>query len=435
MSLFGFGDITFDKSPSGARGPLAPLVRSEFESNSYRYPIDLGNYDKAHYMVFYIREQKNSSYAQNAGLDDSLIDGATSGANNPELAGFKNLGGVPGLYSNLNNVVGKVNNLTGGAVSGLSSSSIGGAISGAVNSVVGGISNLFGSKSNILGGTNQATQAIIDTSVKKITGGSLLNNIRTTQLTKDSIALYMPDTLLFSHNQSYDQLNMGNELLGQVAAGAKSALDALEAGGAEQGYASLKKSALRTILAQGESVGQTVRGAITAVTGTVINPMIEMIYRSPNFRTFQFDFMFYPRDEKEARQVQLIIEKLKFHQAPELSDKAQGFLVAPSEFDIRFYYAGKQNPNIPPIATCVLTNINVNYAPNGFSTFEVPNENFPSVGRTGMPVAIELSLQFQETTFLTKSDYKNTNVSEASYGMSAAYSAAGQVNQSGEGIY
>jgi len=137
----------------------------------------------------------------------------------------------------------------------------------------------------------------------------------------------------------------------------------------------------------------------------VQNPMLEMIYKSPNFRTFQFDFIFYPRDESEALEVQRIIERIRFHQAPEFAAGTQGFLVPPSEFDIKFYYGGAENPNIPQIATCVLTTIDVNYAPNGFTAYEVPNENFPALGRTGMPVAIQITLQFQEITYLTKKDF------------------------------
>jgi hypothetical protein len=138
----------------------------------------------------------------------------------------------------------------------------------------------------------------------------------------------------------------------------------------------------------------------------VRNPMLEMIYKSPNFRTFSFDFVFYPRDEKEALEVQRIVERLRFHQAPELAKGASGFLRPPSEFDIKFYYGGTQNPNIPPISTCVLETINIDYAPNGFSAYEVPNESQPSLGRTGMPVAMKVSLSFKETTYLTKSDFR-----------------------------
>jgi hypothetical protein len=140
--------------------------------------------------------------------------------------------------------------------------------------------------------------------------------------------------------------------------------------------------------------------------------MLEMIYKSPGFRSFQFDFTFYPRDEKEALEVQRIIERFRFHQAPELAQETQGFLIPPSEFEIKFYYGGKQNPNIPQITTCILTNIDTNYAPNGWSAYEVPGENNPAIGRTGMPTSISLSLQFQEVTYLTKNDFKKETVGQ-----------------------
>jgi hypothetical protein len=52
-----------------------------------------------------------------------------------------------------------------------------------------------------------------------------------------------------------------------------------------------------------------------------------------------------------------------------------------------------------------LKSIQVNYAPNGFSAYEVPGQN-ATRGGTGMPVAIQVSLQFQETTYLTKEDFR-----------------------------
>jgi hypothetical protein len=388
MSLFGFGDIVFSPSTGGAKGPFAPLVNSEFKQQSLKYPLDLGNYDKAHYMVFYVKQQKNSSYRGDT-VSESLINGPTAPLNT--VSGIINSTPLKQTYAGglLTSVNNTINNITG-----------------EVQGIVGSVKNLFGGASNVLGGTNAATKTVLETSIQRISGGSL-SAFRTTELTKESIALYMPDTLFFTQSQTYDQLNLGGELTGQALAAATSALDALEKGGAEQGFSALKKSALRTALERAvtKTGSQTLGIGAAALTGVVVNPMLEMIYRSPNFRNFQFDFMFYPRDEKEANQVQKIIKSFEFHQAPEINQTLQGFLIPPSQFDIRFYYGGRENPNIPSIASCVLTNIQVNYAPNGFSAFEVPNENTPSVGRTGMPVAIQLTLSFQETTFLTKDDY------------------------------
>jgi hypothetical protein len=108
-------------------------------------------------------------------------------------------------------------------------------------------------------------------------------------------------------------------------------------------------------------------------------------------------------------EVSKLISRLRFHQAPEVAPNSGGFfLVPPSEFDIKFMYNGKENPNIPKISTCVLQSIDVDYAPNGFSAYEVPGES-ASEGRTGMPVAIRLSLNFKETEILTKASFYGDN--------------------------
>jgi hypothetical protein len=76
----------------------------------------------------------------------------------------------------------------------------------------------------------------------------------------------------------------------------------------------------------------------------------------------------------------------------------------PSEFDISFYYNGTINPNIPKISTCVLTNIDTDYTPNGFAAYESYNDPTPRIGRTGMPVGVRMSLTFKETEYLTKNN-------------------------------
>ena len=132
--------------------------------------------------------------------------------------------------------------------------------------------------------------------------------------------------------------------------------------------------------------------------------MIEVVYSSPALRTFRFDFMFYPQSQKEALAVQKIIQTFQFHQAPEVSNNGTNgyFLVPPSEFDIEFYYAGTENVNIPSISTCVLTSLDVDYAPNGFTAYEIPGQP-AEIGGTGMPVAIKMALEFKETTMVFKS--------------------------------
>jgi hypothetical protein len=165
-----------------------------------------------------------------------------------------------------------------------------------------------------------------------------------------------------------------------------------------------------------QSVAGNAGSAIFAAgSGTVVNPQLELLYTSPSFREFRFDFVMYPRSSKEALEIHKILNRLKFHQAPQLYTVGAGalgnfFMIPPSEFDIKFYYNGMINPNIPPISTCVLTSIDTDYAPNGWAAYEVPSNNgVPVLGKTGMPLAIRLSLSFQETEILTK-DYFNDSV-------------------------
>ena len=418
MSLFGFGDIKFSKGPSNTQGPLRALEGTQFGSSTLRYPIDVGTVDKSHYIVFYIRQQEKTASQYKAGeAGEGSIDspGGASSVSSASAAGAAknstvNFGGD--LASKLNSGAAKISSVTGVNVGGLA-----GVVSGAATSLgaatgklVGNINNVFGQPSKQLGGDSQTSTAVIDNSIKKISGGSL-SFLKTTKLTTDAIALYMPDTLNYTYSQAYENLSLGGELGGQALAAGKSLFDAYKSGDTGALMGTIAKTGVEIAKQKGgegvsKALGSEGTGkALLAATGRVQNPMLEMIYSSPNFRSFQFDFTFYPRSEQEAFEVQKIIERFRFHQSPELLEGAQGFLVPPSEFDIRFYYGGAQNPNIPQIATCVLTSIDTNYAPNGWSAYEVPGEMRPGVGRTGMPVAITLSLQFQETTYLTKADF------------------------------
>lgn len=412
MPLFGFGDIQFNKGETARKGPLADLVDNKFKTTLLKYPLDVGSADKGHYMVFYIRQQKNTAFETTTVTENEMASAANraQSTNSQTLTQLNSInqnslntqiGG--NLLSKVNNSLSEINNSTGGTLSGITS-----AIGKAVGGISSSVQNLFGQKTNIIGGNSVATQAVIDTSIKNIVSNSIFP--KTTQLTSDSIALYMPDTLSYQYSQSYDTPSLGGEATGQAVAAGGALLEKIKEGDLSGAAGGLAKAAAGGVVKNlvdkfGGSTGQL---AFTAITGAVSNPLLEMIYKSPNFRTFQFDFTFYPRDEREALEVQQIIEKFRFHQAPEIASAAN-FLIPPSEFDIKFYYGGAENPNIPPIATCVLENIDVNYTPNGFSAYEVPGENLPSLGRTGMPVAIQMTMQFKETTYLTKSNFKSNS--------------------------
>jgi len=95
--------------------------------------------------------------------------------------------------------------------------------------------------------------------------------------------------------------------------------------------------------------------------------------------------------------VEKIIHTFRFHQAPELRSNQSLYMGLPAEFDIHYMYqpeSGTQaleNPYYNKIATCVLTNVTVDYTPGGVYSHD-----------DGSPVKITMALSFLETEMITK---------------------------------
>jgi hypothetical protein len=367
MALFTLSDIKFSSPKTTGKNPLAG---GAYENNIYRYPLDIGNYDKGHYVLIHINEQVHTQYK-----------GATTG-DDPTIIANRKRFNTPTTSTNLNTIGNATDEL-------LTSIGIKTEISG--DSIPGAVAN------EVLGVTK---------SILKNAGN--LNGVRTIRRTTDTIALYMPDTLAFTHQQSYSDIALGGGLPAAALSAGASAVQTLKSGQSGIDMAKAFAKNLTPYLANIalNKLGPTGQYLFAAGAGMVQNPMLELLYSSPAFRTFRLDFVLYPRSQKESEEVLKLINRLKFHQAPEVRREFNGFyLVPPSEFDIKFMYNGSLNPNLPEISTCVLEQIDLDYAPNGFSAYEVPGQTTATPGGTGSPVAIRLGLQFKETEIMTKDNF------------------------------
>lgn len=389
MSLFNLNEIDIKESILKDSDNKNLGLEDKYSSNIYRFPIDIGAYDKGHYMIINIGKQLKSRYTS----EDA---------------------GEMQVEKNLNALMSEI----GGPIT---------AIGGAAKVINDGVKT--GGDLN-LAWNNEANKIIPLAAINSITGktAKVFNEVtsqlqkpsflRTVRKTTETIALYMPDTLQFNYNQGYSDVQMNQGILPGFAAGGNvgiSVINDLMKGkiAGKDTLNSIKQATpfFATKLAN-KFLGDPGTAYSASFFGAVLNPQLELLYTSPELRTFRFEFMLYPRSKKEAQEVHKIIRRLKFHQAPELLQGgiAGLFLVPPSEFDITFYYNGLENMNIPKISTCVLTNIETDYAPNGhFTAYEVPNElNTVSPGGTGMPVGVRLALTFKETQILTKFNYEGT---------------------------
>ena len=231
--------------------------------------------------------------------------------------------------------------------------------------------------------------------------GSVLS---TTTRISDSVALYLPPNVQDSTSAGYTDAQTGMvgfalqkaiiggvDFLGKDYEGAaNTVMDTLGGIGGE----AVKKAITNFAEAITETEGAA--GLFNKTFGQADNPFMEVIFDKMATRSFTYNFTFAPKNQNERDDVQKIIALFRFHMAPELQGQAARFLTLPSEFDIHYMYQSQtgqasENDYYNKIATCVLTDCQVDYTPGGVRSFD-----------DGSPTQIKMSLSFMETQLLTK---------------------------------
>tara|TARA_Y100001935_G_C17308268_1_gene513882 strand:+ start:458 stop:1942 length:1485 start_codon:yes stop_codon:yes gene_type:complete len=117
----------------------------------------------------------------------------------------------------------------------------------------------------------------------------------------------------------------------------------------------------------GQAVGANILGRTAGVT---LNPNLELLFKGPNLRTFNFNFRFTPRSEDEAFEIKQIIRCFKKNMAVRRS-ASNMFLLTPNIFTLEYIYnstggnAGQTHPYLNMFKPMAMTSFNVNYTPDG----------------------------------------------------------------------
>jgi Tail-tube assembly protein len=190
-----------------------------------------------------------------------------------------------------------------------------------------------------------------------------------------SIALYMPDTVNFQYQASYSNLSL-KDVAEEIAKGGASLLGS---------KASKFVSGITSIVDSG-----AVKLALSA-GGYAINPQQQLLFDGIDFRTFQMAFTFTPRNQQEAQTVKNIIQQFRLNAAPLIQTGAAGALfIVPNSFVIEFKGPNGKNTYVNRVKESVLTNIDVNYSPNGIW----------SAHPDGAPVQTVVTLDFKEIALI-----------------------------------
>ncbi len=377
--------------PNEAKGPLAALAKNSFSTADLRYPINLGtnNFEGLHYITFYVNVQEKSKY--NVSQRTEIGPVANQNRANDASAGFAQISSGNSIISDS-----KMGQLF---AEGTAGGMFGAAIGGAVGSIAG---ELGGPVAGVGG-------AVIGGAVGGLIGSSIVSAIdlsRKTKRIKSTISMYMPDTINQQIVHEYGEVSMTDALgmvgaIGQGAAAVGSSIEGYISSTLGSGAKADLKGAgagslaelAGTIAEKSGAFGGGIKEALLFSAGLAQNPQVEILYQKTGHREFMFDFKMSARSEAEAAAIRKIIKEFKFHSAPELLKGSSGrFFIPPAEFDIKFFYNGKENTNIHKISSCVLVGIDVNYAAAGqWTTFA-----------DGMPVDISMQLRFKELELMHK---------------------------------
>lgn len=140
-------------------------------------------------------------------------------------------------------------------------------------------------------------------------------------------------------------------------------------------------------------------GILARTSGQILNPNMELLFKSVTLRSFNFEWDLIPRNDDEATAIWAIIRALKVNMAPKGGSKGGLFIKSPNVFRLKYMSGSGSHPFLHSFKPCALLQMGVNYTGNGsYATY---------YDKT--PVHLKLSLSFQELNPIYAEDYHETN--------------------------
>lgn len=133
---------------------------------------------------------------------------------------------------------------------------------------------------------------------------------------------------------------------------------------------------------------------LARTTGKVANPNMEMLFRGPNMRSFEFQFKLVCRSKDDAKRIREIIKFFKLQSLPSVGANTN-LINSPNVFFIRYMNGDTRIKSLPQPKICALTNFGIDHTPDqmGWAAYEDSH-----------PVATALVMSFAELTPLFKNE-------------------------------
>ena len=147
---------------------------------------------------------------------------------------------------------------------------------------------------------------------------------------------------------------------------------------------------------------------MSGVSGTIVNPNVEMMYESPELRGFQLKFKMQARNQKETNSIRELCYQFKKAMLASYGGQtmggkldAGGFITVPKICQVSFMTGKDLNQYVPQYKPCAITQVNINYTPDGA---------WASLA-DGAPVSTEIAITFKETKLIYAQEITNGGAS------------------------
>ena len=174
----------------------------------------------------------------------------------------------------------------------------------------------------------------------------------------------------------------------------------------------LAKWAMNNVMGGSMTTNQLMGG----VSGTIVNPNVELMYEAPELRGFNLNFKMMPRNEGEAHDIFAICQSLKKAMLPSwggqtktlgmaANERTGALMTIPKIVSVKFMTGSKLNPYVSQFKPCAITSVNINYTPDGsYATYS-----------DGSPVATMLQISFKELKLVFEQEVPLSDSPVATY--------------------
>ena len=362
-----------------------PINRTKFHTNTYSFPIDIGDDpglgNQGHYMMFHINEQTNAKIT----FHGKKGNNTKTSKSRPIPKYIKRLAANGAFVKSSTKPADYAGEQFNETVKSIESS------------FAGDPAQYFE------GGAQELNDLAVATAKKYATERAAIAVERApTRRLKSSVAMYMPASVTTGYSAQYTDTEIG-----AVTEQALKAYDQFAQGNMRGGLneignmdtalaESISAMMLTTVGALPGFAG--IKAAAEMRKGVVLSDRMELAFKGIDKRSFSYEFTMIPKSQAEAEEIRNIIFIFKSNMLPEFDGNGRmgRSLRVPNTFHIEYMWNGAENQFLSRISECVLTSMNVTQGGDRYKTHKgIEGDGAP-------PIETKMSLEFKELELITR---------------------------------